>query len=612
MARAYFDQNPFAAAPIEPGLDIIRRTYSQRAPSPMDNLSKAIEQPFVTDVLVPGISRIRDELRISEQEDLIAEQAQARKDAARSAMGQAFFRETQAKMPEVPTMPSLASLSDSGVVDDQYIGTVSRQLEAMVAQGASPGQLRQAVGAMTQLGMAAVARDILQGGTAQESLRAAQVDSLKSQLRRQVAAPMPEAQPAVQQETLTIRDGVPRFSTGAPADDPNRLAVRAYRKHLDANPGDTDGAMAAAQQAAGASAPQAAAAQAIERPELLEEAAAFREQAAVAEAEAEKIAATRVRVDFADYAVDFMDALDADDKDLQREILRSVGGATDVQNYGKGAVAGAITSKAGAGARKALLDLKGKYLEAQRKEASALKIVERRAELKADAKKAKRTGKGGGGYGKKDQVRLRILGNLNNNTPLSGDDRDALKKLGLTSGEISRIKPGSAGRESWTAITRGMGRRAYSRAQNIMRGQATVEEREVREGAWMEREAARLIKEAATTANADDAKAKRKQAADLNKAAAKLRKENRQETQELARAKEDRARADRAEVALAKAKELAAKLQGIVDNKGYGGKNSEWVDIAGEVLKVQEGRLVRADAEVKRLVTKITKLGGGK
>ena len=95
MARAYFDQNPFGAAPIEPGLDVIRRTYSQRAPTPMESLSKAIEQPFVTDVIVPGISRIRDEMRIAEREEQIAAQAAAARAQGAQLMRQAAAAEQQ-------------------------------------------------------------------------------------------------------------------------------------------------------------------------------------------------------------------------------------------------------------------------------------------------------------------------------------------------------------------------------------------------------------------------------------------------------------------------------------------------------------------------------------
>jgi hypothetical protein len=57
MARAYFDQNPFGAAPIEPGLDVIRRVYSQRAPTPMESIEGLVKSP-VTNLAVAGISRM--------------------------------------------------------------------------------------------------------------------------------------------------------------------------------------------------------------------------------------------------------------------------------------------------------------------------------------------------------------------------------------------------------------------------------------------------------------------------------------------------------------------------------------------------------------------------
>ena len=539
--------------------------------NPLGALSTAIRQPFVEDVLVPGISRIRDEMRISEQEEQIAAQAQERRDAARSAMGQAFFREAQAKMPEVPTMPSLASLSDSASVDAQQIGSMSRQLEDMVAQGMPSSALRQQVGAMDRFGLGDVAREILQGATAQESLRAAQVAKLKSQLRQQIAAPAPEAVAGPQMLQPSMRGEQPLIKNEGQYENPlqrkvDQLATRAYRNHLAGYPGDHEGALSAAQQAAQAAQPEAIAAQevqAVERPELLEEAAAFRQQATALEAEATGIEGTPVYRNFGDHAMAFLEALETGDVAKQNALMASVGGSVDEQPFGKGAVGKAIGGDAGRSARAKLLDLKNKYLAAQRREKTGLKLIAARK----PAPKAKKTG-GGGGYGKKDQERLRILGNLNNDTPLSAKDRVTLKGLGLTSGEISRIKPGSAGRESWTAITRGMGKRAYSRAQNIMRGQATPEEIGDDKARADERAATVLENQARRTDNQAEKKRLEGLAADIRADAATR-----------AREKENRAAVARLQTRLAKAEEKRDRQQTILDQGGAMNGAGVWVNV---------------------------------
>lgn len=464
--------------------------------NPLGALSTAIRQPFVEDVIVPGISRIRDEMRIAEQEEQIAAQAQGRRDAARSAMGKAFFREAQAKMPEVPTMPSLASLSDSAVVDAQQIGSMSRQLEDMVAQGMPSSALRQQVGAMDQLGLGGVAREILQGATAQESLRAAQVAKLKSQLRRQISAPAPEAvagpqmlQPSMKGERLLLKnEGQYENPLQRKVD---LLARRAYERTEGSREQKLEAAMAAAQAAQ----PEAIAAQevqAVERPELLEEAAAFREQATALEAEAKGIEATPVYRTFGDHAMAFLDALDSGDVATQMALMESVGGSTDYQPFGKGAVGKAIGKDASMRARRDLLDLKKKYLDAKRREDSAIKIAEKKAELRG--KKKRTGGRGGGGYGRKDKVLMDALVALNRGDSLTENDKRLLRATKeLTPAEIESLTPDRPA--AWQALRTSMrGKRARADAKSIMSGQPTPEEREVRKVAADEKAAQNAIK----------------------------------------------------------------------------------------------------------------------
>ena len=63
--------------------------------NPLGALSATIRQPFVEDVIVPGISLIRDEMRIAEQEERIAAQAEAKRAAAAQALQQAAAAEQQ-------------------------------------------------------------------------------------------------------------------------------------------------------------------------------------------------------------------------------------------------------------------------------------------------------------------------------------------------------------------------------------------------------------------------------------------------------------------------------------------------------------------------------------
>ena len=185
MARAYFDQNPFGAAPIEPGLDVIRRVYSQRAPTPMESLSRAIQEPFVTDVIVPGISRIRDEMRIAEREEQIAAQAEAKRAAAAQALQQAAAAEQQGLDAEIAAAVSGVNVPRaSGVVPlpvagpnrvrlgdaEQALNELNRfALEARAA-GRDPVQMVTQGGAtprhmalLKEAGLAYVAVEILYG-----------------------------------------------------------------------------------------------------------------------------------------------------------------------------------------------------------------------------------------------------------------------------------------------------------------------------------------------------------------------------------------------------------------------------------------------------------------
>ena len=188
MARAYFDQNPFGAAPIEQGLDTIRRTYSQKAPSPMDNLSKAIEQPFVENVIIPGISRIRDEMRLSEQEDLIADKAAAARAQGAQLMQQAAAAEQQGLDAEIAygvsgvnvPLPALETLPMAGPdrivkIEDAKLALadLSRLAAEARAAGRDPARMVDEGGAwprhmalLREAGMTDVAIDVLYGQTA--------------------------------------------------------------------------------------------------------------------------------------------------------------------------------------------------------------------------------------------------------------------------------------------------------------------------------------------------------------------------------------------------------------------------------------------------------------
>ena len=560
MARAYFDQNPFGAAPIEPGLDVIRRTYSQRAPTPMESLSKAIEQPFVTDVIVPGISRIRDEMRIAEREEQIAAQAAAARAQGAQLMRQAAAAEQQGLDAEIaaavgalppvaiqdgfasplarlssgllwsspqegpteydPSIPeaaeSLLGPRQGRLIDGRMrrVGHASlsmraaKVLEMERLHGREQGELANKIReALISRGLGDVVAEIDQGVPAVAAIREGAARFQQTQERRAttaatqrferaLAGELPQVAAEQAQAAMDIRRGVPAFATGAPSDDPNRLATRAYRKYLEANPGDTQGAMAAAQQAFGASAPQppaqAAQPQAIQRPELIEQANRLRQQATALEEEAKGIEGTPVYRTFGDHAMAFLDALDSGDVATQMALMESVGGSTDYQPFGKGAVGKAIGKDASMRARKDLLDLKKKYLDAKRRENSAIKIAEKKAELRG---KKTRTGvRGGGGYGRKDKVLMDALVALNRGDSLTENDKRLLRATKeLTPAEIESLTPDRPA--AWQALRTSMrGTRARADARSIMSGQPTPEEIEVRKAAADEKAEQNAIK----------------------------------------------------------------------------------------------------------------------
>lgn len=563
--------------------------------NPLGALSTAIRQPFVEDVIVPGISRIRDEMRISEQEEQIAAQAEAKRAAAAQFLQQAgqaedrayaaplqMVQEMGAAGADAPglTRPMLrpgdwgeASLPGARGPIDIDIQSAARALEdahrAFRAGDASQAEMISAiVDDMSVVGVADVAQSILEEGmSAQDALMRAQIEVgqnlRKSGLSREGRSPSagPQAlQPSMRGERL-------RLLKKEQYDNPLQYAVDlAARRAYDRTAGSKEQKMSAAVAAAQAAQPgsQGAAPEEFSGdPTLMSEANRLREQATALEAEAKGIEATPVYRTFGDHAMAFLDALDSGDVATQMALMESVGGSTDYQPFGKGAVGKAIGKDASMRARKDLLDLKKKYLAAQRREKTGLKLIAARK----PAPKAKKTG-GGGGYNKRDQERLRILGNLNNNTPLSAKDRVTLKGLGLTSGEISRIKPGSAGRESWTAITRGMGNRAYSRAQNIMRGQATPEEIGDDKARADERAATTLENQARRTDNQAEKKRLEGLAADIRADAATR-----------AREKENRAAVARLETRLAKAEEKRDRQQNILDQGGAMNGAGVWVNV---------------------------------
>jgi hypothetical protein len=541
----------------------------------MDNLSKAIEQPFVTDVIVPGISRIRDELRISEQEDLIAEQAAAKRAAAAQAMQRAAAAEQQGLDAEIAaavggvdvpmvlggtegrppsdrmatgitSLTEPASFDKSAGLAGQVLGreafpgdTAGSSLRAarmFERAGADlmAGRIRpdstmqddlsryQKIGAsLSQRGLGDIVAEIVQGATAEEAFMAAGRQLQQTQQRRgeqeatveatqrferALAGDLPQmaaAEQAVAEQALTpmMVNGRPGVRTRGYEGDEEQgridaIATRAYRRALDDGKSREESvaiglAAAQAAQPEAVAAQEAQEAQAIQRPGLIEEANRLREQATAMEREAKGIEATPVYRTFGDHAMAFLDALDSGDVAKQNALMASVGGSTDYQPYGKGAVGKAMGKDASMRARKDLLDLKKKYLEAQRREKTGLKFIEKRAEPKG---KKKRTGGGGGGYGKKDQALMDALVTLNRGDSLTDGQKRRLKATGgLDPAEIASLT--SDRPAAWRAlVTKMRGKRARADARSIMTGQATPEERGVRQLAADEKAAAQDIK----------------------------------------------------------------------------------------------------------------------
>ena len=172
----------------------------------------------------------------------------------------------------------------------------------------------------------------------------------------------------------------------------------------------------------------------------------------------------------------FLDALDRGDVATQMALMESVGGSIDYQPFGKGAVGKAIGKDASMRARRDLLDLKKKYLDAKRREDSAMKLAEKKAELRG--KKTRTGGRVGSGYGRKDKVLMNALVALNRGDSLTDAQKKALKATGkLTQAEIESLTPDRPA--AWQVLRTNMrGRRARADAKSIMSGQPTPEEQE--------------------------------------------------------------------------------------------------------------------------------------
>lgn len=573
MARAYFDQNPFGAAPIEPGLDVIRRTYSQKAPTPMASLSKAIQEPFVTDVIVPGISRIRDEMRIAEQEEQIAAQAEAKRAAAAQFLQQAAAAEQQGLDAEVaaavgalpplaiqgsfasplsrlstglykaspspyqegsteydPSIPeaaeSLLGPREERLIDGRMrrVGHASlsmraaKVLEMERLYGREQGELANKIReALISRGLGDVVAEIDQGVAAEDAIREGAARFQQTQERRAtigatqrferaLAGELPQvaaAEGAAAQQALTpmMVNGRPGVRTRGYEGDEEQgridaIATRAYRRALKDGKSREE-SVAIGMEAARAAQPEAAPAQAaqpqaIQSPESIERANRLREQATALEAEATGIEGTPVYRTFGDHAMAFLDALDSGDVATQMALMESVGGSTDYQPFGKGAVGKAIGKDASMRARKDLLDLKKKYLDAKRREDSAIRLAEKKAELRG--KKKRTGGRGGGGYGRKDKVLMDALVALNRGDSLTENDKRLLRATKeLTPAEIESLTPDRPA--AWQALRTSMrGKRARADAKSIMSGQPTPEEREVRKVAAAEKAEQNAIK----------------------------------------------------------------------------------------------------------------------
>jgi hypothetical protein len=189
----------------------------------MESLSKAIQEPFVTDVIVPGISLIRDEMRIAEQEERIAAQAEAKRAAAAQALQQAAAAEQQGLDAEIaaavsgvdvplmdaaameqlsaagrqpmgaaPGAPAITAVRDAmglGPADPRSVTTARQLQQARDAFMRGDADAQRAVGLIAKrlkrMGMQDVAFDILSGGmSAEDALAAATGQLQQTQQRR--------------------------------------------------------------------------------------------------------------------------------------------------------------------------------------------------------------------------------------------------------------------------------------------------------------------------------------------------------------------------------------------------------------------------------------------
>ena len=451
--------------------------------NPLGALSTAIRQPFVEDVIVPGISRIRDEMRIAEQEEQIAAQAEAKRAAAAQFLQQAAAAEQQGLDAEVaaavsgvdvPLMDDIAlrdlamtparRAAESGIRDrvdaaggyqlaqlvhdaapvvrdlvgaDHHLRSstmraatmLERELAAIKrgpsAAGArkqgDPDKAKRIANRLREMGLGDVVAEIAQGVSAEEALNAAAARTQQTQQRRgeqeattaatqrferALAGELPQVaaeqalQPSMRGERL-------RLLKKEQYDNPLQYAVDLAARHAyDRTAGSREQKLAAAMAAAQAAQPEAIAAQeaqAIQQPQLIEQANRLRQQATALEAEATGIEETPVYREFGDYAMAFLEALETGDVAKQNALMASVGGSTDYQPAGKGAVGEAMSKDASMRARRDLLELKKDWLKAQRREKTGLKFINARKK-KETAKTGKAIARSGMGAAEFDKL----------------------------------------------------------------------------------------------------------------------------------------------------------------------------------------------------------------
>jgi len=387
MARAYFDQNPFGAAPIEPGLDVIRRTYSQRAPTPMESLSKAIEQPFVTDVIVPGISRIRSELQAAEREDAIRQMAAQRAaDEASMREGRALAREIVYEDEEMPLaapmggpppapiteISELARFSgpSAGLLPQEVAGLVPTAtdprdivsaatfLEGLYARKRAGENVEKQIDAGEQQlvlqGMADVANAIRGGATARDAIRAAQGALQATQQRRLDQQEARQLALGEVDEEIEAQEQVVATPAGVEVSEQEEAIISA--------PAPTDKAFGAA------STPQAMAAVAARAAGGRTLPAGFM---------------PRTEAEFR-WAM-----MSTDDPAEKMMLLRLSRGATDVHPSGPGAIRNAITGAAGRSTQALLFaDELARKKAAEAKRLAELKLAEQAKRLAIQAKRA--------------------------------------------------------------------------------------------------------------------------------------------------------------------------------------------------------------------------------